>query len=230
VKIVAHRGFANDNIENTVQAFLNATDYCDYIELDIRESVNGIPIVFHDSNLKRLCGNDRKVSNLSVDEIQEYTIRNSNQVIPTFQDVLSKIESPLIVEIKDYDVVGETVKLCERANNTVIYQSFDPQIVKSIPDEYETVLLCTPIEYVSKEGIPSNAITSLQRGYKLVAQFNLNGLSLHYSMISEICSDMCMNDEFNHFAWTVRSHSVVENMNTQCLDGLITDSQKYVYK
>lgn len=46
--IVAHRGFAHDNQENTLDAFHDAEVNADFIELDVRNTSDNIPVVHHD--------------------------------------------------------------------------------------------------------------------------------------------------------------------------------------
>ena len=56
---IAHRGYHDRNRavwENTLSAFARAADAGFAIECDLQYSADAIPVVFHDDNLKRLCG------------------------------------------------------------------------------------------------------------------------------------------------------------------------------
>ena len=58
IKHIAHRGMF-DNIsvtENSLEAFRRACDSGFGIELDVRLSSDGIPVVIHDDNLERVTG------------------------------------------------------------------------------------------------------------------------------------------------------------------------------
>jgi len=51
--VAAHRGFRAIRAENTMVAFQAAIGKCDFIELDVGFSRDGIPIIIHDDTLER---------------------------------------------------------------------------------------------------------------------------------------------------------------------------------
>ncbi len=224
MEIIAHRGFAEDNIENTLQSFKDSKNKCDYIELDVRSSSDNVPVIFHDKNIKRICNKNKKISDLTVKDLKKYNILDTSEKIPTLKSVLEKINSPLLVEIKDKNIVDEIHTLCKKYNNKIIYQSFNPNIINEIPNSEHKLLLCTPEKYLNKEGIPKNAITNLEGGIKLCPK--INGLSIHHSMIDYLED---VPDEYSIYVWTIRSKNRFNNIkhNTN-IDGVITDSLQYV--
>ena len=55
----AHRGGSGEGTENTLYAFRHAIDQgMNLMELDVHLSKDGLPIVVHDGDLARMCGND----------------------------------------------------------------------------------------------------------------------------------------------------------------------------
>ena len=69
----AHRGLhdrARGIVENTLPAFEAARDHGWGIELDIQFSKDMQVVVFHDDDLQRLCGDPRKVCQLTLAELQ----------------------------------------------------------------------------------------------------------------------------------------------------------------
>ena len=69
-RYVAHRGLHGEGIvENTLAAFELAVAKGYGVELDIQLSSDGILVVAHDYDLKRVFGDNRKVSELSADEL-----------------------------------------------------------------------------------------------------------------------------------------------------------------
>lgn len=114
----AHRGLfdnATEAPENSLAAFKKAVDAGYGIELDVQLSKDGIPVVFHDASLKRICGVDGKVWEYTLAELQQMKLADSNETIPTFADVLDVIggKVPLIIEYK-LDVAQ--TKVCELGN------------------------------------------------------------------------------------------------------------------
>ena len=71
VEITAHRGDSLKALENTLPAFEKAIESgSDWIELDVNETKDNVPVVFHDCNLKRIMGKDAKIRDLTLEEIK----------------------------------------------------------------------------------------------------------------------------------------------------------------
>lgn len=103
----AHRGLHQDkNIspENSLAAFQLAVDNNYGIELDVNLTMDHVPIVFHDGDLKRVCGLDKKVNEMTFEELKSLRLYNSNERIPHLQEVLDLVDNqvPLIIELKAY--------------------------------------------------------------------------------------------------------------------------------
>ncbi|MEA4920672.1 MAG: glycerophosphodiester phosphodiesterase family protein [Clostridiaceae bacterium] len=140
----AHRGLhsiENKIAENTIPAFVAAAQKRFGVELDIRETKDGKLAVIHDSNLKRLCGIDKTVEELTYDELRQLKVLGTEEHPPLFQDVLEIYEgiAPLIIEIKVYK--DNVQSLCERAlrmlsgyKGDYCIESFDPRAVKWFKD------------------------------------------------------------------------------------------------
>ena len=70
-KVWAHRGASAYAPENTLEAFLLAAEQgADGVELDVQLTKDGIPVVFHDWDLKRAAGVDRKIRDCTFEERQ----------------------------------------------------------------------------------------------------------------------------------------------------------------
>jgi glycerophosphoryl diester phosphodiesterase len=104
-KYFAHRGLHNYTQyppENSMAAFERAVEEGFGMELDVQMTKDGVPVVFHDFKLKRICNAEGKVSQHTYEELQRYTLCDSGEKIPRFEDVLRMVDGrvPLIVEIK----------------------------------------------------------------------------------------------------------------------------------
>ena len=51
------------------------------VELDIRQSKDHVPIVFHDNDMKKTCGINKSISDLNADEIVKIAYTNTGQMI-----------------------------------------------------------------------------------------------------------------------------------------------------
>ncbi|MEV3858367.1 glycerophosphodiester phosphodiesterase [Streptomyces sp. NPDC050095] len=74
VTAVAHRGDPYRVRENTLPSLRSALERgADAVEIDVRLTRDGVPVLLHDSSLKRLWGHDRPLSALSADEVRGLT-------------------------------------------------------------------------------------------------------------------------------------------------------------
>ena len=133
----AHRGLHDESIpENSLAAYSNAIDNGYGIEIDVQLSSDGEIFVFHDSTATRMCGVDKKISEMTADEIKSLRLLNTDEHIPTLSEVLTLVDAkvPLLIEVKYY---AQTKKLCELLADALdVYygsfaiQSFDPRILR----------------------------------------------------------------------------------------------------
>lgn len=99
---IAHRGLHDANhSENSLPAYNRAIEKGYNIEIDVRLSKDKELIVFHDDTLLRLCGVDKKVSELNLVELQALTLP-CGEKIPTLNEVLNLVSSRtgLLIELK----------------------------------------------------------------------------------------------------------------------------------
>jgi len=135
---LAHRGLFNrkDIPENCLKGFILSTQKGYGCELDVQLTADNKLIVFHDGNLKRMCGVDKNVVDCTYAELQQYSLGQSKEKIPLFEDVLNvlKEDTPLVIEIKaDGDGIATckaTVQMMKNYKRNFTIESFDPRIVK----------------------------------------------------------------------------------------------------
>lgn len=226
--IIAHRGFAHDGPENTMGRFSDAEEFADYIELDVIGSSDEVPVIVHDKHLERLCGVDKLVREIPVDEVTRQSVQGSEEKIPRLSTVLDRIEIPVVVEIKDREIVEETVELCRESECEVVFQSFYPEVMKALPGDVEKMVLCTPERFLDVDGVPDTSITTLSEAAELADRIGAEGINPHHSMCDgeEFGS---VSDRYNVFAWTVRSEETADELEeNEGVDGWITDSIEYV--
>ena len=132
-RFFAHRGLHGKGIcENSMTAFRRAADAGFGIELDVRLTKDGYPVVFHDDDLKRLCGTEKSVHEMTWAQLQMLSLPDG-QKIPLFSQVLETAagRTPLLVEIKSVkightDVSQKVLELLKDYTGPYAVQSFDP--------------------------------------------------------------------------------------------------------
>lgn len=136
-KLIAHRGFYDKNTpENSLGAFKKAIDNGYAIELDINPLADGTPVVFHDSKMSRMTGKDKYIQNITLEELSDIKLLNSEEKIPTLKEVLKFVngKTPILIEIKNQDKVGDLEKrvweLLKDYKGEYAIQSFNPYTLK----------------------------------------------------------------------------------------------------
>ena len=70
--VTAHRGGALAAPENTLEAFSQAiADGADWVELDVRQTADGVVVVSHDATTKRTTGVDLRISDVTYDQLRD---------------------------------------------------------------------------------------------------------------------------------------------------------------
>ena len=134
----AHRGLYGEGIpENSLAAFNLAAESGYGIELDVQFTGDGALVVHHDPTLKRSCGVDRAIRNISVGEIKRYSLGSSGERVPTFSEALNSIRGrvPLIVELKtagkrNAELARKAYDQLRRYRGDWIVESFDPRLMR----------------------------------------------------------------------------------------------------
>lgn len=129
----AHRGLHNDSKpENSLAAFRAAIAAGYGIECDVRLTADGIPVVFHDGSLTRMCGVEDKVSARTLAELRTLRLAGTDEQIPTLEELLHLTagQVPLLIEIKGEDgntaICAQTAELLDSYDGLFSVQSFNP--------------------------------------------------------------------------------------------------------
>jgi len=135
----AHRGlWDKDKPENSFPAFKSAIENGFGIELDLQMTKDNHVVVFHDDDAKRMCGVDKMINSITLEEVQSLRLNNTDEKIPLLSDVLEQIGGrvPIIIEIK-YASAKSVKPLCERVvallddySGFYCMQSFNPLVLK----------------------------------------------------------------------------------------------------
>jgi len=155
----AHRGLHTKDHhipENSIPAFEAAKNGNYGVELDVQLSKDNQVVVFHDCDLKRVCGIDIPVSNLDWQELSSLLLYDTTERIPLLKEALETLgDTPVIVELKsageDNELLcEETLQILRKYGHRWCIESYDPAIVawfrKNAPDVPRGQLSCRPHE------------------------------------------------------------------------------------
>ncbi|MQB43158.1 glycerophosphodiester phosphodiesterase [Rhizobium sp. ICMP 5592] len=139
---VAHRGYHDMNKqvwENTLSAFSRAIEAGFAIECDLHYASDGVPVVFHDDDLQRVCNLPVEVRDRTSGELGLLSIGGTKDKIPTLKQLLRLCDGkvPLVLELKgregDDEGFAETVlEVLEGYKGHVALMSFDHWLLKDL--------------------------------------------------------------------------------------------------
>jgi glycerophosphoryl diester phosphodiesterase len=141
MKVFAHRGIARRSAdENSLEAFRNAVAQgIDGIELDIRLTKDGKPVIVHDSNLRRIAGDNRKIEQITLNELRKITLRHGS-CVPTLDEVTACVPAPITIdfEVKDarvLDLVIRKLKTSRGLRERALISSFKRRVIEQASRE-----------------------------------------------------------------------------------------------
>jgi glycerophosphoryl diester phosphodiesterase len=133
VRIYAHRGASAELPENTMAAFRRAVQLgVDALELDIHATRDGVLVVSHDPDGRRMAGVAQRLADLTYDEALRWDVGGGER-LPRFEDVVTEFPLPLNVDLKR-DIADATVTLLRRlgAEERVCLASFQASTMRRV--------------------------------------------------------------------------------------------------
>ncbi len=214
--IIAHRGASAEAPENTLAAFDRALARgADGIELDVRMTRDGVPVVFHDATLTRLAGRRRRVATLTHADL--HSVRIHGQTIPTLADVLDLIgdRAAAQIELKAGTSVTAVVRVIREARTpaNVILASFAGSLVRAARQLAPGV----PRMLISDRGSPPAVASALNR-------LDAMGVSLDHHAIRS--PDLIAYLHARHrrvWSWTINDPAIMLRLAAWNIDAMISD-------
>lgn len=148
-KLYAHRGLYDNKggvPENSLLAFRRAKEAGFGVELDVQLTADNRLVVFHDGNVKRMCGEDKNVFAMTYDELSKLRLLGTDEKIPLFSEVLDLLGDTLIVcEIKTHSS-NTDMSVCTfvydmiKGKKNICIESFNPYAVKWFKQNHPEVI------------------------------------------------------------------------------------------
>ena len=151
-QVIGHRGAAGHAPENTAPAFEIAVALGVHaVELDVRLSRDGVPVVIHDSTVDRTTNGKGAVAELRLAELKELDAGGwwapdfAKTRLLTLEEALDVIAGrvPVVVEIKEEDRLARLFEVCRglfsgAAPGSIVFSSFSLETLiaaaEALPD------------------------------------------------------------------------------------------------
>lgn len=215
-KYFAHRGLHDnegDAPENSMAAFLRAVEAGYGIELDVHVTKDGIPVIFHDFKLERMCGADGETEDYTYEELQRFTLGKSEERIPKLEDLLSMVQGrvPLIVEIKSETADVSSCAVIDRMLRTYdgeyCIESFNPMVLWWFRRHQNEVVRGQLATNFRKDGKYNNGLYFFMTHLALNFLSSPDFIAYNHEFGNEPGRRICRNLFKNTaVAWTIRSH------------------------
>lgn len=173
IVVEGHRGYCAKYPENTMVSFEAAMELgVDAIEFDVWLTADKVPVLLHDGNCLRTCGEDVHVRDLTLAEVKQLEacyakkfgdqFRGRGITIPTLEEllILCRERFPHIrlgVEIKEYteENVDLTVALLKKYGffDTCWFYAFNGRVIRYLKEVYNGCTMGYP-DFVMGEYAP----------------------------------------------------------------------------
>ncbi|GAB2459701.1 glycerophosphoryl diester phosphodiesterase [Conyzicola lurida] len=226
--MLAHRGLALEAPENTLLAFLAAVGLgIDHVETDVHASKDGVAVISHDPDLRRVAGVDGRVGDLSLARLQKVDL-GRDQTFCTLAEALDAFpDARFNIDIKSADAVGPTVRAIRdlRAVDRVLVTSFSESrrraAVRELPGVATSAsssvfaaalvagkLRAAPLLRAALRGVDAVQIPESYRGV---------------SIVTERMVELLHSAKVEVHVWTVNDAPAMHRLLDIGVDGIVTD-------
>lgn len=193
MRIIGHRGAAGTELENTLASLQSAIDHgVDIVEFDVRKTRDGRLVVFHDPDLRRVADNPRRVSDLTLRQLQKIPLHSGSH-IPTLSEALDVLGNhPCIIELKSSDASQELIS-----------------VLNEYPKTQFTVASFNLDELAQLRTMaPDYKIYALERTrafdiIHLAREIGLDGIGFNYWIFNPLTYWLCKRAGLDMYAYTV---------------------------
>lgn len=223
--ITAHRGSSMEYPENSMAAFEHAVeDLADYIELDVRQTADGKFVIMHDENLKRTTGVDKKVGELTQQEITSLAVGYD------LQEEFSGLTVPSLEEFLEF-MQNKNVKLNIELKTAATDNHFAENIYKLLV-EYDMTDSCviTSNDYsILKEmkeldkNIETGYILSMAVGNYYEMEY-VDFFSVNYKFVTSTMIYVLHQRGKEIHVWTLNNEEDIVKYSDMGVDNIITDN------
>lgn len=227
IMITAHRGASHDAPENTRASIeLAIEEMADYVEIDVRLTSDGVPVLLHDRALFRTTGIMNDIDKVTYAEVSLYDAgcgyadEYTGEYVPCLQEILEEYGRKIKfnIELKngsDWELAEKVVKLIND------YGLEERCVVTS--DSYEQLERVKKVDGRIKTGYILSLVYGEVYGYD-AADF--------FSIKSECITEQTVKGAHEKgkevHAWTVNKAYEVRRMQALGVDNIITDTPAYV--
>lgn len=237
--IIGHRGASAVAPENTVAAFREAIAVgADGIEFDVRLTRDGVPVVIHDSSLRRTAGMNRRVADLSWQEISKVDVGSwfrpgsfTNETVPSLRELFDLFQSnnaSLYLEMK-CDSPAEYRPLAEACCRLINEYSFKERVIVEC-FELPALKVLKEIDSDIKTAALFDRVLTDQSVVTRATEIGAMAVALHHRLARRALVERSKEAGFHVAVWTVDDPAWVQRARAIGIDALITNDPARMIK
>ena len=217
VTIIAHRAGKDLGMENISSTIHKSLIYgAEYIELDVRLTKDGIPILFHDEKVNRLTKGIGHISQMNYEQVEKLRFKRREGKIPPLYDVLIEFRDKcqFVLDIKTRNAVLPAYKQVKKYGwlDNVIFTSRDGMAVAQIKGKEKPARLGFSCNDKKLEMV------------SIASRLGAEVLFPEYRLVNQKLLDDARKNNMKIFVWTVNCPFKMKKMARMGVDGIITDN------
>ncbi len=227
IMITAHRGASHGAPENTKAAVeLAIAEQADYVEIDVRMTADGVPVLMHDRALFRTTGVVNEIDNVTYAELctydvgRRYAIQYEGETVPSLREILEAYGRKIRFNI---ELKGDgNRKLAEAVLKLLEAYGLEERCVIT-SDSYELLVWIKKSDSKVRTGYILSLVYGEVFGYEAADFFSVKSDSVTEQMVK---SAHAKGKEIH--VWTVNKAYEIKRMQALGVDNIITDKPAYV--
>lgn len=223
--IISHAACKGHAPENTLAGIAAALELgADGMEIDVRVSADGVPVLMHDETVDRTTDGTGEVSSLTLAELRrldaearQFEGRFCDEKIPTLAEVLDLVKGRalLVMEVKQPGIEDAVLKVVRDLDALVdcVAHSFFPQIVsafRSAEPRLPAALVTHPHE-------------DWAQFYAFVLSLNAQGVSVLHTAVDAAMARSARLRKLTLYTWTADEPEEMRRLIDCGVDAIITD-------
>ncbi len=224
--IVAHRGFMQEGVENTISSLVASAEAgAEIVEIDIQQTKDGEFVVFHDTTLTRLAGVPTRVYEMTQQELMNVTVSADGLTdkIPSLEQMLEASElygTRLLIELKTHG--HETDDFLQRMIDVIDdYGMLDVHYIQS-----SNVTLMEEIKAMEPR-LKVGAVYAMNFG--ALPETTVDFYSFEQYFVTEKLINQAKEQNKDLFVWTVNEDRGLQRFLELNVDGIITNHPDVAY-
>jgi glycerophosphoryl diester phosphodiesterase len=204
VKITAHRGASKAAPENTIAALRRAVRAgADYAEIDVQRTSDGVVVLLHDTDLRRVAGSNANIWDLTLDQVRQLDVGSwfspefAGERIPTLSEAIAAVggEMRLNIELKvnghDKGLAAGVAQVLAEADcdKDCVVSSLDYNVIREIaehsPDLRRGLIVTASLGDISRLKVDFLAVNAGRVTRDLIDRARNAGMEVHVWTVND---------------------------------------------